>query len=158
RRLQTENMAAYDCLLRGLEYCRSTSQEKTSRAIYWFEKALEKDPDCAAALARLAGAKGTDSMFQRSKQRATELLDEAQCLSARAVALDPNDGLTHAERAYVHLCGLGHGRGSHAIAAEELDKALRLNPNEPDLMVRRALQYTYCGQATAALRLVEKAE
>ena len=158
RRLQTEDMAAYDCLLRGLEYRRSTSQEETSRAIYWFEKAQEKDPNYAAALARLAGAKAAASMFQRSKQRAAELLDEAQCLAARAVVLDPNDSLTHAERAYVHLCGLGHARGSHAVAAEEMDKALRLNPNEPDLMVRRALQYTYSGKATAALRLIEKAE
>jgi len=157
RRLRTENMAAYDCLLLGLECRKSTGQEETSRAVYWFEKALEHDPDCAAALARLAGAKGTESMFQRSMQRAAKLLDEAQSLAARAVVLDPCDSSTHAELAYVHLCGLGHGRGSHTAAAEELDKALRLNPNEPDLMALRALQYAYSGQAAAALRLVEKA-
>jgi adenylate cyclase len=39
-----------------------------------------------------------------------------------------------------------------------LETALRLNPNDPDLMVNRALQYTSSGQADAALRLVERAE
>jgi TolB-like protein/DNA-binding SARP family transcriptional activator len=154
RRAQPENMAAYDCLLRGLEHARNMSREETSRAGYWFEKALEHDPNYPAALAKLAGRKGKESLFQRS----TELLDQALCLATRAVALDPYDGLTHAQLAYVHLYGLSHGCGSHAIAAEEMDIALRLNPNDPDLMVLCALQYTYSGQSGAALRLVERAE
>jgi len=79
-------------------------------------------------------------------------------LARRAVALDPNESLTHEALAIVHLDGLSHGRGSHAVAARELETALRLNPNNPDLMMSRALQCTYSGQAGVALRLVEKAE
>ena len=149
-----ENMAAYDCLLRGLEHARNMSREETCRAGYWFEKALEHYPNYPTALAKLAGCKGKQSLFQRS----TELLDQALCLATRAVTLAPYDGLTHAQLAYVHLYGLSHGCGSHAIAAEEMDIALRLNPNDPDLMVLCALQYTYSGRPGAALRLVDRAE
>ena len=154
RGARPENMAAYNCLLRGIEHAKNMSWEETVRAGYWFEKALEHDPNYASALAKLAGSKGKESLFQRS----TELLDQALCLATRAVALDPYDGLTHAQLANVHLYGLSHGCGSHAIAAEEMDIALRLNPNHPDLMVLCALQYTYSGQPGAALRLVDRAE
>jgi tetratricopeptide (TPR) repeat protein len=105
-----------------------------------------------------AGSRGKESLFQQSIHKSTEFLDQALRLATRAVGLDPNDGLTHAKLANVHLDGLSYGRGSHAIAAEEMEIALRLDPNDPDLMVLRALQYTYSGQAPAALRLVEKAE
>jgi TolB-like protein/DNA-binding SARP family transcriptional activator/Flp pilus assembly protein TadD len=156
RGMQWENMTAYDCLLRGREYARSLSRAETARARYWFEKALEHDPNYAAALALLARSKGHESLFHAHPS--AELVDEALLLARRAVALDPNDSLTHNALAIVHLDGLSHGRGSHAVAAQELETALRLNPNNPDLMMSRALQCTYSGQASVALRLVEKAE
>ena len=130
------------------------SRAETAHARYWFEKALEHDPNYAAALALLARTKGHESLFHPS----AELVDGAMSLARRAVALDPNESLTHEALAIVHLDGLSHGRGSHAVAARELETALRLNPNNPDLMMSRALQCTYSGQAGVALRLVEKAE
>ena len=152
--MRRQNMAAYECLLRGRVHARNLSYAETLRARYWFEKALEHDPSYASALAMLARSKSHESLFGQS----AELVDEAMSLARRAVALDPSDSSTHRMLATVHLGGLTHGRGSHAVAAQELDMALRLNPNDPDVMVNRALQYTYSGQPAAALRLVEKAE
>jgi TolB-like protein/DNA-binding SARP family transcriptional activator/Tfp pilus assembly protein PilF len=154
RRIGCESMAAYDCLVRGRQHARSLSQEETIRARYWFERSLERDPNCAPALAWLARSKGHQSLFEQS----TELFDQAVSLARKAIAIDPDDGITHRALGAVQLDGLTHGVGSHALAAQELEIALRLNPNDPDLMVGRALQYTYSGQADAALRLVEKAE
>jgi TolB-like protein/DNA-binding SARP family transcriptional activator/tetratricopeptide (TPR) repeat protein len=154
RHLRTNDMSAYDCLLRGMKHAENGSKEEVRRAIYWFEKALEHEPDYASALALLAGYKSQESLFQQS----AEVMDQALSMASRAVALDPNNGLTHAALAIIHLDGLSHGRGSHAIAAQELETASRLNPNEPRIMVQRALQYTYSGRPDAALRLMEKAE
>jgi TolB-like protein/DNA-binding SARP family transcriptional activator/Tfp pilus assembly protein PilF len=154
RRMRWESMAAYDCLVRGRQHARNLSQEETIRARYWFERSLQRDPNCAPALAWLAMSKGRQSLFEQS----TELFDQAVSLARKAVAIDPDDGLTHGALGYIQLDGLTHGVGSHGIAAQELETALRLNPSDPHLMVCRALQYTYSGQAEVALRLVEKAE
>ena len=154
RRMRCESMAAYDCLVRGRQHARNLSQEETVRARYWFERALERDPNYASALAWLAKSKGHQSLFGQS----TELFHQAVSLARKAIAIDPDDGFTHGALGAVQLDGLTHGVGSHAIAAQELETALRLNPNDPDLMVNRALQYTYSGQPDAALRLVERAE
>jgi adenylate cyclase len=152
--MRRQNMAAYECLLRGCVHARNLSYAETLRARYWFEKALEHDPNYASALALLAGSRSHESLFVQS----AELVDEAMSLARRAVALDPGDSSTHRMLATVYLDGLSCGRGSHAVAARELDMALRLNPHDPNVMVNRALQYTYSGQPAAALRLVEKAE
>jgi TolB-like protein/DNA-binding SARP family transcriptional activator/tetratricopeptide (TPR) repeat protein len=154
RRMRCESMTAYDCLVRGRQHMRNLSREETVRARYWFERSLERDPNYASALAWLAKSKGHESLFGQS----TELFHQAVSLARKAIAIDPDDGFTHAALGAVQLDGLSHGVGSHAIAAQELEAALRLNPNDPDLMVNRALQYTYSGQADAALRLVERAE
>jgi tetratricopeptide (TPR) repeat protein len=148
-RMRWENMAVYDCLVRGRQHARSLSQEETIRARYWFERSLERDPNCASALAWLAKSKGCQNLFEQS----TELFDQAVSLARKAIAIDPDDCTTHGALACVQLSGLACGVGSHAMAAQELEIALRLNPNDPDLMVSRALQYTYSGQANAALRL-----
>jgi len=154
RHLRTNDMSAYDCLLRSMKHAENTSKEEVRRAIYWFEKALEHEPNYASALALLAGYKSQESLFQQS----ADVMDQALSMASRAVALDPNNGLTHAALAIIHLDGLSHGRGSHAVAAQELETASRLNPNEPRIMVQRALQYTFSGRPDAALRLIEKAE
>jgi len=148
------DMTAYDCLLRGMQHAENTGWRQIRKAIYWFEKALEYEPNYASALALLARYKGEDSLFRQS----TETIDQALLMASRAVALDPNNSLTHASLAVVHLHGLSYGRGSHTVAAHELETASRLNPNDTYVMVSRALQYTYSGQADAALRLIEKAE
>jgi TolB-like protein/tetratricopeptide (TPR) repeat protein len=154
RRQRTDDMSAYDCLLRGMQHADNMSKEETRRAIYWFEKALEHEPNYASALALLADYKGHESLFHQS----SEVIDQTLSMARRAVTLDPNNSLTHAALAAIHLDGLSHGRGSHAVAAQELEAASRLNPNEPRIMVQRALQYTYSGQPDAALLLMEKAE
>ena len=154
RRMRWESMAAYDCLVRGRQHLRNLSQEETIRARYWFERSLQRDPNCAPALALLAISKGHQSLFEQS----TELFNQAVSLARKAIAIDPDDGITHSALGKVQLDGLTYGVGSHAIAMQELEIALRLNPNDPDLMLNRALQYTYSGQADAALRLVVKAE
>jgi adenylate cyclase len=125
-----------------MEHAENISREETRRAIYWFEKALEQEP------------KSQESLFHQS----AEVMDQALSIAGRAVVLDPNNSLTHEALAIIHLNGLSHGRGSHAVAAQELETASHLNPNEPRVMVKRALQYTYSGQPDTALRLVEKAE
>src|SRR5712692_1670747 len=56
RRAPTDNLEAYDYLLHGLEYVSRVTQESFAQARQMFEKALELDPEYAAAYAWLGYA------------------------------------------------------------------------------------------------------
>ena len=51
RRKKPKDMAAYDCLMRGLEYHRlgGVTQTYAEKAVAWFDRAIEKDPEYGRA-------------------------------------------------------------------------------------------------------------
>jgi TolB-like protein/cytochrome c-type biogenesis protein CcmH/NrfG len=153
-RMRPESMAAYDCLLRGMAHSRSIDAKETEVARQWFERALQHDPIYAPALALLALCACRESEGERS----IETLDQAIELASRAVALDPNDALTHSVLGSVHLAGLSRGHGSISVATQEMETALRLNPNDADYMIRRAMLHTYSGKPELAIRLIDAAD
>jgi adenylate cyclase len=153
RRKRTESLAAYDFFLRGLEHFHKFAPTDIAQARMWFEKSLANDPLFAPALARLAEVEATDSLYQKSPKQ----LNEALAMAKRAVALDPNDSWCHSALGNIHLNGLSFGCGSHVLALQEFEIALRLNPNEPDHMVQLAQAYIYTGRPDAALRLIDRA-
>jgi tetratricopeptide (TPR) repeat protein len=153
-RMRPENMAAYDCMLRGMAHSRSTDAKETEQARQWFERALQHDPNYAPAVASLALCVCRES----ERVISLEALQQALALANRALARDPNDALTHSALGSVHLAGLARGSGSIGVATQEMETALRLNPNDADYMVRRAMLYTYSGKPELAIALLDTAE
>src|SRR5438445_4470945 len=81
-RAPTQNLEAYDDVLRGLEYHRRTTKEANAEARKMFARAVELDPDCAMAYAALVFAHLQAWQFQWSRdpetlQRALELAQQA---------------------------------------------------------------------------------
>jgi TolB-like protein len=120
----TENLDAYECYLRAMANLHFGTREAVDEALRLLYKAIERDPEYAAAYAMAAWCylwrKINGWMIDRAREMA-----EGTRLARRAVALDKDDAvaLTRAGSALSHLAG--DLDGSVAL----LDRAKMLNPN-----------------------------
>jgi TolB-like protein/Tfp pilus assembly protein PilF len=149
RRKRTENLAAYDCYLRGLELYHGIGLDADEKACLWLEKALELDPDYADALARWSVCASHLAVNTDSDRR----FEPSLAMANRAVALDPGNSFCH--------CALGivkANSGSMADSQRHFETAMRLNPNDPDQLVWAAMPLTYLGDFDAAAELITTAE
>ncbi|MFC7399008.1 adenylate/guanylate cyclase domain-containing protein [Chelatococcus sp. GCM10030263] len=137
-RKRTENMEAYDFLLRGIHLARALDPASAAAAAAMFEKALALDPDYALALAWLAlmklrlwalapGARGDDEMLAQAR---------------RALALDPSESWCHLVFGQITMY-----RGQLAEAEQHHRRAYELNPFDAHVMALRAPLAVYLGRA-----------
>ncbi len=120
----TENPVAYDCLLRGRQCLSHYTKDGELEARRHFERALELDPNYAAAYAGLSISFIHE--YEASWSEAPEdALERAYTLAQKAVALDDAD--SPARYAIASACFY---RGQHELAKVHIEKALELNPND----------------------------
>jgi eukaryotic-like serine/threonine-protein kinase len=117
---ETQSVEAYESFSRGMINLRNGSRDSLDRAIYYFEKAAEEDPNYAGAWAALSAAYDLKGGFLSIP----ELSHKAVEFAEKAITLNPR--LSHAHQflggAYSTL-----GRYDEAIAA--MNEAVRLEPN-----------------------------
>lgn len=129
RRKRTENLAAYDCLLRGLEHLSRNGSEDIEPARLMFQKAISIDPTYAQAHAALAVTLSFVYWASAYETKdADSELDMALEAATRAIALDPSDAVCHRAFAHVHL-----SRRSFELAEYHFAMAAKLNPSDPDI-------------------------
>ena len=122
RRRPTNDMAAYDYLLRANRHVYRYTRGDTATARSYIEKAIELDPEIARAYALLANLDVWDWFW---REGGSESLDRAWAQLQKAIALDDNASETYAicSLVCVHL-----GRTDEALTYAE--RALKLNPND----------------------------
>ena len=158
-RRSTRDLAAQDTLWRGWAHTQRFTREDNLEARYLFERAIEQDPDFALAY-ELAGFTYAIEYAYGWNLDPT-LLDRAEELARRAVALDPAippnllmtmlhlirgqlaEAAAVAERVvelfpnveFSHLAlGLALARqGRYVVAMQSVARALRLNPKAPSV-------------------------
>jgi serine/threonine protein kinase/tetratricopeptide (TPR) repeat protein len=117
---ETQSVEAYESFSRGMINLRNGSRDSLDRAIYYFEKAADEDPNYAGAWAALSAAYDLKGGFLSIP----ELSHKAVEFAEKAISLNPR--LSHAHQflggAYSTL-----GRYDEAIAA--MNEAVRLEPN-----------------------------
>lgn len=117
---ETQSVEAYESFSRGMINLRNGSRDSLDRAIHYFEKAAEQDPNYAGAWAALSAAYDLKGSFLSIPELSQKALEFAEM----AVKLNPR--LSHAHQflggAYNTL-----GRYDEAIAA--MNEAVRLEPN-----------------------------
>jgi adenylate cyclase len=179
----TDNLEAYDCVLRGVEYFRSFRKQDLLQARALFRHAIRLDPTYAEAYAALARVLVYEWIVGLSENRETALT-EAVALSLRAVELDPGSARTHSTLGWTYLWLNDYDRAiaegeaaikldqSSSIALEWMtmcrawagqtdeamqlvERALRLNPMEPYYFAR-GLTYYVMGRHEEAIELLEK--
>ena len=144
---------AYDCVLRYYHYQRTIDQQEHAKVRACLERAVELDPDYADAWAVLANIYAQEYRFGYNAR--PELYDSHQrSLTAanRAVELEPRNPT--AQMILANVLFDRHDLGGFRAAGE---RAIDLNPNDPDLLAHYGMRLTYIGQWDRGVALVTKA-
>lgn len=145
----TENLRAYDHLLRGLSYHKNgyASYHNYVKAFEEFTQAINLDPRFARARAWILCTKA--SMWElKSEQLIHESLEEAK----QVLKLDDRESETHRILAsfYLYL-------RNYQLSGHHFQEAIRLSPNDAHIAVKIGRYYAYTDQYDEAITAVERA-
>ncbi len=147
----TENLAAYEYVLRGREFLSHPSRDKNDEAADLFQSAIDLDPNYAAAYAALGG-----SHFEAVVSGWTEFiqdeLNKAETLAQKALALDPST-----TSAYRLLAIINMYKRRYDLALGQIDRALEINPSDAEIYSQRGIILVWAGRAAEALPWLEGA-
>lgn len=117
---ETQSVEAYEFFSRGMMNLRAGSRESLDRAIYFFEKATDLDPNYASAWMGLGAIYDLKGQFFGQP----ELSIKAIALEKKALALNPRlpHGYQFLGSAYISV-----GQYDEAIAA--IQRAMEIDPN-----------------------------
>src|SRR5713226_255630 len=146
----TNNIEAYDYYLRGLDCHTYATEEANARARQMFAKAVELDPQFAAAYACLGWAYFDQWSLGWSQDLQT--LEQAFALAQQAIAVDPLLPDGHRLLGIVYLW-----KKHYELAIAEVERALALDPNHADAYVALGDILNWAGRAEETVPLVEKA-
>lgn len=135
-RKRTENMEAYDFLLRGMHLARALDAGSAQQALAMFEKALQLDPRFPLALAWLALMRLRLWALGLHPGDEAALMDPAR----RALALDPHESWCHLVYGQILLY-----RRRFPEAEEHHRRAYELNPYDANVLALRAPLSTFGG-------------
>ncbi|MBI3797686.1 MAG: adenylate/guanylate cyclase domain-containing protein [Deltaproteobacteria bacterium] len=150
KRAPTDNLEAYDYLLRGGEYWRRFTKEAHAQARQMFEKAVELDPQYAAAYASLGAIYWWEWAVQWSQDPQT--LEQAFKLAQKAVALDDSLPVARAILSQVY-----QWKKQHEQAIAEAERAVVLAPNSALCYATLGQILNLAGRPAEAVGLMEKA-
>ncbi|HME34333.1 MAG TPA: protein kinase [Candidatus Sulfotelmatobacter sp.] len=132
----TSDPEAYQLYVRGQTYLDTLNSDGWKKALEFFEKAVARDPNYAAAYAGMAHCYAWLGFFRELP--AKEAMSKAADAANKAVQLDDSIAEAHAALGYVALFAW-----EWQNAERELRRALELNPNLPQA-------HLYYGQYLAA--------
>ena len=146
----TDNMEAYDLYLRGLEYFNRLAKESNIQARQVLNKAIDLDPDFAAAYALLGWVHSRE--WTQGWSQGPQPLKQALELAQKAIALDESLPAGYTILGEIYLHKKQHER---AIAAQE--KANVLSPNDAEGIANLAGILTWAGRPQETVELIKKA-
>ena len=146
----TENFNAYDFILKGQYHKEKYSAEGLAEAHRCFTRAVELDPDCAEALGWDAWVHICDMVLGYTDDPERSLADAFE-KSCRAIEIDPDSEMGHWA-----LAGALVYRGDYEAGFAQFDKAIEINPNNPDILVTKGTELAACGRHAEGLRLIEE--
>jgi TolB-like protein len=140
-RKSSGDLSAYELLLRGSHCLKTGSQQDVLRAREMFQRAIELDPDYAAAHVALAETYFYEAIsnWTTSPEAAAERLFE---LGHTAACLDDQDSRAHLCLAY----GYWRIKRNFEMAKAQIEEAIALNPNDLDNYCLKGFLSTYAGE------------
>jgi serine/threonine-protein kinase len=146
----TSNLAAHDLYLKGRHLWNKRTGEALTKAIGYFQQAIEQDPSYALAYVGLADA--TALLHEYGSAYAEEAWPKAKQAALKALELDG----TLAE-AHDVLCLISYSNFELAAAENECRRAIELKPEYPTAHHRYALVLNATGRVEEALAEAERA-
>ena len=141
---------AYDNVLRARHYTTSLSAEVHAEARELLEAAVEEAPDYAEAHALLANVYLAEHRFGANPRPGS--IDRALAMAQRATELDPQNAYARCWLAIVHFF-----RHENDKFLAEADRALALNPNDPETLADIAHFLAFMGEFERGMDLNRKA-
>lgn len=143
------DLTAYELYLLGTEKLVKMNRADVEEAIKLLKRAVELDPGLARAWVELYHAYGVMPSFGADFEANFRLAAEA---AERAVMLDPSDAEAHA------VLGFSFGdRNDLARAKMEFDTALRLAPNQFEILAFYAFLASTFGEPQRGAEMVDQA-
>ena len=152
RDAETKALDAYQCRLLATEYWRKPSEDHHKHVRDLLERATKIDPNYAGAWGMLAIIYGDEVRGGYNFRKDPPPLDRALAAAERSVAIDPLNA-TGLHALFLTRFHLGDVDGFDAAA----DKALRANPNYPDMLADLAVCRALRGDLAAARSLIDRA-
>jgi adenylate cyclase len=149
----TENLAAYDLVLRGRWAYDLQQRDSLEVAADFYRRAITLDPNYAVAYALLAMTLWITAAFQWTKPSERELSEYVE-LAKTAIRLGQHDPEALAIAAYI--VGLPGGELEEGIAV--MDRALAQNPNSADTLAMGGTLRAFLGDTQTALQHLRMAE
>ena len=147
----TGNLEAYDYVLQGRHNIHKGTRATNFSARELFKKAVELDPDYAAAHSWLARTHLHDALYGWT-QWPVESLKQSRKILRTAISLDDGSSLAHQLFAEIYLL-----EGRYSLALTEAEKALVLNPNQPQSQAIQGLVHLWQGSPDEAIPYLESA-
>ena len=122
----TENTEAHELYLKGRYFGGKRTAADLRRAIDYYNQALAKDPNYAAAYAGIANS--YTLLQEYADLTAAEAFPKAQAAAARALAIDDKLGDAHAALGLVMV----NADFKFEEAKAEFERAIELNPNSSE--------------------------
>jgi adenylate cyclase len=150
RRAPTTNLEAYSYYLRGQEYFFRFTKEAILQARQMFERAIELDPQYAAAYARLGGTYRREWIGGWNQE--PQVLERAFEFAQQATALDDSLALAHSVLGLVY-----QWKGQHDQAVAEGERAVTLDPNNAESLIWLSAILGPAGRAEEGIEAAKKA-
>ena len=147
----TENLAAYEYVLRGREHFSRATRDSNDEAQDMFQRAIDLDPNYAAAYAEL-GLSLIEAVASGWTQFIADDLARAETLAQKALSLDSASTTAYRLLAEVHLA-----KRRFDLALGQIDRALVINPSDAESFSMRGAILLWAGRAAEALPWLEGA-
>ena len=143
-------MSSYECILRFFEFGRQYNEETHRVARDCLEQVVQAEPDYGEGWAYLGNVYinevtlGFNASPESSLQRALEIIE-------RSIAIDPGSGPAH-----VYLASVLYLTDNPKRAIREAEEALRLEPNNVEVIALAAEAFVNTGSFERAAEMVAK--
>ncbi len=154
KRKPTDSLDAYDYYLRGMANFHQSTKRSISEALALFRRAIDYDPDYAAAFGMAAWCY---VRCKASRWAVEPMLDE---ITAKTMSL-ARRGLDLGREDALALCTAGHALGYVVGELEQgagfVDQALVINPNLPTALSLSGWLNLWLGDLDTSIKLQERA-
>jgi adenylate cyclase len=149
----TENLEAWECVRLGLDLFNSFRVEDVPEAIQLGQRAIDLDPDYAAAwvLLALANIRAYNDTT-RLKEDRDQSLQSVRDFAQGALECDPS-----CAEAYVALGMYNLSIGEHEAAVRNVNRSVELAPNHASSIAVSAAILNKCGQPKRGIERIRKA-
>jgi adenylate cyclase len=144
-------IATYSLVLQGQQKIFKYNREQNAQARKMYESALDSESDYGRAMAALSRTHNLDWRYSWT-ERPEFALEKAHELARESVLVDPLDARGYGELGFVNLY-----RKEHESSLASFETAMRLNPNDTDIMSNMGDALAHCGRSEEAIPILQKA-